>query len=990
MAPPKFRRRAMSTGSQQDHKMPLLDPDSGDSTRGIYIPHAAGIYITKSKSGNLVFARKKRSSQKEGCEQPPICCANVNRQNRRRKSFRSQSSGFTIFPISKMSSVPQSEPSKHCQSCKCGGNSPAEVVQPNHQPPPNSPSSCQHCGNQSPGSNTPRNEMPRVNSQNFNPYPTQWAEAPPPAQPPVLHPPHWNTQPPTNSLPVMANDQISPPNSANNIQGFAGQLPMSASNQYLGPQQQPIGHRAVSMPIYIPQAQTIAAYPDPAYYTLSGPVSGPARLPSQPGPIPAPDLAIAPQDDGTTAGNNPLTYRLSEARMCEDHYNATLAAQAAEDEKAKREKETKKRLELGKHFQHVHTCASCGNVRSRAYHEAHPLEKGQIPDRDYCRRCLYLATQIDREEPRKASMSKSPSAGSPSSAAHTGILRSIFRGKKTPKSPKIRRIGIWKKRQWRPSQVSNTLTDPSVLGDDSIVLPSTTSVDESDVAITPPIPLVNQGQERSRHPVASPTLKPRKINDKAPSSSINIPKHRNRRNKAKGLKNESRAESSAVATSRTREKRAQPDVVSKANRRSDRHADGSQASPEVVTHKGHTRIVPKKVTVESISDRSGGSDHKEYRGRHQTVDQDQDEVRPNPRNEVWDTLEVTHNSDHDSTSRVKQISHENRELAQGYQPILKSRQKVRISDQDQVYLRSISGSEQFEEGLERARQGRHIRGWDGNQDSRDGQSRDDFELRRRGFMAGYMEEVGSGEPNNHHFGTKWDMPPTPTNQSLGDAASEPHIMDEGWNFGQEDPDQGKGEEEAEHWFEDDLAEASKLFDTYMGKGAGGSLPPSPPSFNPSSLATHTEVSVNSYCSNEEEHDDANTGTIYQLDESSVGGDTLDEREDLVKSLEYSSIEDLNKKMAAGQRDRASSNHRRSSKGPHGGQLDSAKKESKKGIYHHGDDESDSSLYLPPPDAICSMIAHTGRSTEDASLGRRDDNNGAQEGRRRRVRRPSRM
>ncbi|KAF7540826.1 hypothetical protein G7054_g1019 [Neopestalotiopsis clavispora] len=46
---------------------------------------------------------------------------------------------------------------------------------------------------------------------------------------------------------------------------------------------------------------------------------------------------------------------------------------------------------------HMHICAGCGKTRSKGYHMTHPLKKGEVPEPDYCRRCIMTADYTDSE-----------------------------------------------------------------------------------------------------------------------------------------------------------------------------------------------------------------------------------------------------------------------------------------------------------------------------------------------------------------------------------------------------------------------------------------------------------------------------------------------------------------------------------------------------------------------------------------------------------------
>ncbi|KAI0025509.1 hypothetical protein F4780DRAFT_337367 [Xylariomycetidae sp. FL0641] len=53
---------------------------------------------------------------------------------------------------------------------------------------------------------------------------------------------------------------------------------------------------------------------------------------------------------------------------------------------------------IGRRIQHIHVCAACGQKRSRGYHRDHPLKRGQLPEPDYCARCVRAATVSDTEQ----------------------------------------------------------------------------------------------------------------------------------------------------------------------------------------------------------------------------------------------------------------------------------------------------------------------------------------------------------------------------------------------------------------------------------------------------------------------------------------------------------------------------------------------------------------------------------------------------------------
>lgn len=59
------------------------------------------------------------------------------------------------------------------------------------------------------------------------------------------------------------------------------------------------------------------------------------------------------------------------------------------------EREAPATSDISRRIQHVHTCAGCGKKRSKDYQAAHPLRRGEIPQKSYCLRCIKEAEAWD-------------------------------------------------------------------------------------------------------------------------------------------------------------------------------------------------------------------------------------------------------------------------------------------------------------------------------------------------------------------------------------------------------------------------------------------------------------------------------------------------------------------------------------------------------------------------------------------------------------------
>ncbi|KAI8629361.1 hypothetical protein F5Y19DRAFT_475350 [Xylariaceae sp. FL1651] len=81
------------------------------------------------------------------------------------------------------------------------------------------------------------------------------------------------------------------------------------------------------------------------------------------------------------------------------HEIAEVRSKASrQDTKQMNEKDRKivdEKQYLRRRIHHVHVCAGCGKKRSRRYQNTYPLKRGEIPEPDYCSRCIRDAIYTD-------------------------------------------------------------------------------------------------------------------------------------------------------------------------------------------------------------------------------------------------------------------------------------------------------------------------------------------------------------------------------------------------------------------------------------------------------------------------------------------------------------------------------------------------------------------------------------------------------------------
>lgn len=162
------------------------------------------------------------------------------------------------------------------------------------------------------------------------------------------------------------------------------------------------GFQAIApMPTYVPP-EYAPAYPMPYY---PGPV--PSYLPA-PRAEPRPERRTEPkptkEDFATLVDMDEHFKKASEKAL-------KALKSSNEPEETKKVIATKTTITIVKHI-----CANCGRLRSRKYHQEHPIKEGDVPEAAFCRKCQRDASSTsessdnEREERKKKKKDKKKKA----------------------------------------------------------------------------------------------------------------------------------------------------------------------------------------------------------------------------------------------------------------------------------------------------------------------------------------------------------------------------------------------------------------------------------------------------------------------------------------------------------------------------------------------------------------------------------------------------
>ncbi|KAI1328270.1 hypothetical protein F5Y16DRAFT_157551 [Xylariaceae sp. FL0255] len=401
--------------------MPPQDDAEDDE---LFLPGRDQVYVTLTKKGKPALARKKNDSllsvygfdllgETFGIPSRGNFDLNSRRVSFSIKSVKSQSSGITTPSSTRKKGKKRLNDQVFAyDGTESPGRTPEHVTK--HS---SSPSLDHSTRNENKPLQPP--DQPRQPPQPVYPvhHAAPFTSPPPPPPPPAViglyGPPP--TAPPPNHLPPYNNGPAYP------VPGTApihGPMPWNTMQQPTTAQYPQFPGFAMNhtmpqpIPPYNPQQR-------PYTWPFSGPAAPETNMfPPPPPPPPPPSMPamppMPPMWQGPPAGAN----KVEEARTNEPkgatgaipaHQPSTQFGDARHTSADNRNSKTDEqgKHELAKRILHTHVCAACGKRRSKRYQKAHPLEIGEIPEPDYCSRCLEDAADLEYDKHRSEHSSDS-------------------------------------------------------------------------------------------------------------------------------------------------------------------------------------------------------------------------------------------------------------------------------------------------------------------------------------------------------------------------------------------------------------------------------------------------------------------------------------------------------------------------------------------------------------------------------------------------------
>ncbi|KAI0151899.1 hypothetical protein F4776DRAFT_946 [Hypoxylon sp. NC0597] len=969
---PKFRCRSKSTSSRSEWSIPQQEYNDDHNDSELYIPGSGGAYITKTKDEKPAFGRKKEKlfrdwgfdsfGQVLGLSPYKSTGSGTRQHVRRRMSFSSQSHSSVLTTPSSSSRIfiPRGRPSQRDHYCKRGASrmTIGENSLRSSSPPVSTtaskdsrksslrsssvstPARSCHCDDSQPtgsyhGRTSKATDAALVSSNIYPPTP-----GPPPRSPPP--PSMWNTGdrlPATSNVTTVSTAgsrgfAVQTPNSGAPLNWIPLQTSTAPGHYYI---QSPVfpGPQQASIPFYFQDNQSTAQSPEirSPPYPIHGPVLASVPLPTSPFTHLPPLSGQPRREGGAKVSNGALRFSPNEAKKCEEHYNAASNAniQGTDNNKGKledeKEKETEDQGDIGKHIQHIHICAGCGRVRSKEYQEAHPLERGQIPERRYCSRCLRDAAPMESHEIDKAAVSQAAN-GDAGSTAGTDVSHTPSSNKKVAKTCRTCRW-LKLKKPGRLSLLSSILSTSTASEYHVRPAPSLSSTGNSESRISTSITGIGIGRDGDEYPVSFIGETSDKIDVNMPLSRSNVSRRsrrvHSRENKGSIPISDIHAASSSSTTNPNIEK---PKRTARVLERDGSFRDLHNRTPLKVPSPMEYPRTPQrasfefpvevrpKASVQSVSDYSEESDNPRYEVRDDTYKGlGEDPSYSNPFSAACGTPEAYYSNVFHSNARSKEPNRGDRSWIDAYKPIHENKPKARSYEQQETPTHSVAGSEQSVRDSEL--------GWRGHSSRRRVRRHQDHVRKHRGGIRdSNMDRETDTEPDTPEdpkYTFTWDLPPTPTDLPYASRNFDPYFMGEPWRTGEEEMYQMEREAE-------ELAEQS--------------------------LASAVDQEVRS-----------------------------------IKTFEFSSEGDLDHKIIAHTRGSTTSMGD-ASRGPRGDQSESSRKTSKKNVSSSRMRESSSSSNPLSSNAESSMVVHTGHSMENIRRNSIDYTNSAVPGRRRRIRRPS--
>ncbi|KAI1503254.1 hypothetical protein F5X99DRAFT_426030 [Biscogniauxia marginata] len=782
----------------------------------------------------------------------------------------------------------------------------------------------------------------------------------PPPPPPPPQPAHlWNTQPMMNGMSFMApgynhtanqpaHPLVYPPQVTHGSGPFSWPIPQF--HQYGNPLGLPVP-QSTSMPL-LPQQQYPANY-QPAGRTLHA-----THIPPPP---PPPPFATQPQGLGGQSGNDYAAKLVEEQPKDLGERGGPAVGMRRETRTRKRyedslESKLKERERVSRRIRHIHICAGCGKKRSKEYQRAHPLKRGEIPEPDYCYRCIRDAAMSDTESSSSYTADDASFIQyvkeAPVSGPSTDESRVVEKGKYV--HGKTRRGSRWMRKSRRLSLLSGMLS----------------SAASSKNCLKPPKSISSAEESRSR--ASSPALGPSVSirSEKRSGASVN----RNQ-NKSKESTPLPQASVSTRSLQRPVDK-----IISTLPMTTSCNKSSSPATSRIHGRRSERRMLhePVGLSIPSIAPQREGvatsSTHGGQKERAQTPRQADSQASSKAPSAIPSKASYIVSTGNYSQVPCKVSSTSAENMSGPPSRGVTSAEAPRVTPIR--YKQPSIRNEASEIAAEAYSSTRHETR--DNLSNRHDPCQGTFEAQPRSserstpkwksvpltgdnngsrfgnWPDAYFPEPGS--PYDPKYTSKWEEPPTPDDLPQGGATAFPFFMRDSWSHVQSDI-----EREAEEMAERDLAAAGKRFGGF-GSSWGGSATSS---FPFTSSLTRSVISIES-CDSNEDRTDGNIA--YEMAEASEAEETVRGEEKSIKKLEFSSEDDQHQKTAA-QRPMSLSSERSA-------HIQKSQpvllNQHARSLYDNNDDRSDVSSDILPPLPGSSLLAHTGHSIDDLAMNYNDD------------------
>ncbi|KAI0009122.1 hypothetical protein F4779DRAFT_640978 [Xylariaceae sp. FL0662B] len=703
--------------------------------------------------------------------------------------------------------------------------------------------------------------------------------------------------------------------------------------------------RTASMPLdsHKRHLPTSASYPETAFFARTTHVPGSVPPPPPP-PPPLPQQSSAARLRGGSlpeARDNIPVWNHEEAEKCEAHYRSVAGAKAkaskqekhrkreAKGKNSRAEREKKARQYVSNRIRHTHVCAGCGKRRSKGYRKAHPLKEGQIPEADYCYRCIRDAAisgasqsyDYFTDDGSFKKYADEPPVSTPSTDEGRMISSGHYVRGKTRHGPR------WMKRSRRFGFLANIFSGSATPRTRSKPPTSLSSAEEASSRASSPIPGPKVPRNIGKYTRFSShkTVYGEGNRDSMSTASET-------RSSLRSLIDENIAKNAETGACKTP---SDSIVNDESNKRTSLPKPGTSDTPPNYPRNEGISLPPRPVTPDKCSPTSHPTESKAsaktprgFSSQHKS-----------------ETVEV-------ATGRNEARAKKAKPLDSPYmQPRIhnESSEVSAAADSSESHHNEPRSNFSFQSKLNRPASNAWF-GSAGKPRTADVLTEEHIAFPEMDWQ--YTHSWEPYTPNDCDYAFKWEMPPTPTDLPYFETTVPPHIVNDPWGINQADI-----EREAEELAEQYLAEAGKRFFTDFENSFRGS---GTSSFPTSSYLTRSTISIES-CSHCDDRTDSKL--VYELVSDSDAEQTVKNEDKSAKKLEFSSHEDKNQKttsrIPSGARF-ASDSHTRK------GQLESPKL-CAKNLYSLDERESNYSSDMCALSPDSSMVGHTGHSADDLAM-----------------------